>query len=381
MQFRDLKSQYQALKPDIDAAMLQVATDCNFIGGKQVKDLEAELATYVGRRHCITCANGTDALTLSLMAYGIGAGDAVFVPDFTFFASGETVSFVGATPIFVDVCKDTCNLDAEKLEEAIVRVLADGKLTPRMVIAVDLFGLPANFPKIMDVAQKYNLLVLEDGAQGFGGKIGNQVACSFGDISTTSFFPAKPLGCYGDGGAIFTDDDTVAALLRSYCAHGKGSDKYDNVRIGVNSRLDTMQAAILQIKLKAFAEYELRAVNQVAKWYTERLKGKVETPVVPGGYLSSWAQYTIRLQSKAHRDAIQAQMKGIPTMVYYAKPMQQQGAFADIADMQDACEVTQKLCDTVLSLPIHPYLTEEMVTEVTNCITAQLGLAMAICDG
>ena len=266
MQFRDLKAQYTALKAEIDAAMQKVAADGNFISGAQVAELETALAEYVGVKHCVTCGNGTDALTMVLMGWNLGPGDAVFVPDFTFFASGEVVSFEGATPVFVDVDADTFNLDPAKLEEAILAVKADGKLTPKATVAVDLFCLPANYRAIKPIAEKYGLLLLEDGAQGFGGSMDGRRSCSFGDASTTSFFPAKPLGCYGDGGAIFTDDDALAGYLRSIRVHGKGSFKYDNVRIGMNSRLDTLQAAILHPKFRAFREYELEAVNRAAVW-------------------------------------------------------------------------------------------------------------------
>lgn len=360
MQFRDLKEQYRVLKDDIDAAMIKVATDCNFISGQQVTELENELAEYVGVKHCITCGNGTDALTMMMMAWDIKEGDAVFVPDFTFFASGEIVSFEGATPVFYDVRKDTFNADVRSLECAIQAVIEEGKLRPRVIIAVDLFGQPADYPEIEKLAKKYNLLVLEDGAQGFGGEIGERKACSFGDAATTSFFPAKPLGCYGDGGAIFTNDDKVAEYLRSIRVHGKGSFKYDNVRIGWNSRLDTIQAAILQVKLKAFKEYEVDAVNRVAELYTELLEDVVETPIVQEGMYSSWAQYTIQLESEEERDELQAKLKeqGIPTMVYYPKPMHEQKAFDGVKQYVE-CPVTEKLCQTVLSLPMHPYLINE----------------------
>ena len=371
MQFRNLKKQYQVLKKDIDAAMVEVATNCNFINGQQVKDLEKELVEFTGAKHCITCANGTDALTMAMMAWGIKEGDAVFVPDFTFFSSGEIVSHAGATPVFVDVDLDTYNISAKALEEAIIKVKEEGKLNPKVVVAVDLFGLPADFEAVREIADKYSLLVLEDGAQGFGGNINGKVACSFGDISTTSFFPAKPLGCYGDGGAVFTDDDEVAALLESIRVHGKGEMKYDNVRIGLNSRLDTLQAAILSIKLKAFADYELRDINAVAVKYTEQLadlQDKIKLPVIPEGYYSSWAQYTIQLEDKETRDKLQAELKEarIPSMVYYPKPMHKQEAVAGNAYDDAEFPNTIKLCDTVLSLPMHPYLTDEEIKEVTD---------------
>lgn len=370
MQFRDLKQQYQVLKKDIDEAMIKVATECNFISGTQVAELEKELAEYVGVKHCITCANGTDALSIAMMAWGIGAGDAVFVPDFTFFSSGEIVSHCGATPVFVDVDSDTFNISPKSLEEAVEKVIADGELKPKAVVAVDLFGLPADFDKIKPIADKYNLLVLEDGAQGFGGEIRGKKACSFGDIATTSFFPAKPLGCYGDGGAVFTDDDELAALIQSIRVHGKGKMKYDNVRIGLNSRLDTIQAAILSVKLKAFKDYEVADINKVADMYTELLRGTVKTPVVPDGFYSSWAQYTIQLDSREQRDKLQAALKekGIPTMVYYPKPMHKQLAFGLKEDYGFDCSVTEKLCDTVLSLPMHPYLKDEEIETVADAV-------------
>ena len=368
MQFRDLKKQYQVLKKDIDQAMVKVATDCNFISGAQVAGLEKELAEYVGAKHCVTCANGTDALSIAMMTWGIGPGDAVFVPDFTFFSSGEIVSHCGATPVFVDVDEDTYNISPESLETAVEKVLRDGKLKPRAVVAVDLFGLPAAFGQIRSAAEKYGLLILEDGAQGFGGAIDGRKACSFGDIATTSFSPAKPLGCYGDGGALFTDNDDLADIMRSIRVHGKGAMKYDNIRIGLNSRLDTIQAAVLSVKLRAFREYELNDVNRAAARYTELLSDKVKTPAIPGGYYSSWAQYTIQLPDRKTRDRIQAGMKeaGIPTMVYYPKPMHKQLAFGLEDDYGFDCSVTERLCDTVLSLPMHPYLTEEDIKEVAD---------------
>ena len=408
MEFRDLKQQYRVLREEMDRAILDTVSSGAYIMGPQVKEFEKQLAEYVGVKHCLTCANGTDALTLALKAWGIGPGDAVFVPDFTFFSSAEVVSLEGATPVFVDVCEDTFNIDAKDLERAVQEVIAEGQLRPRVVVAVDLFGQPADYSAVRAVSDRYGLLVLEDGAQGFGGSIqmADQVghddstapvipgftgnlktrrACSFGDISTTSFFPAKPLGCYGDGGAVFTDNDDWAALIDSYRVHGKGTFKYDNVRIGLNSRLDTLQAAILQVKLKAFADYELDAVNRAAGLYTQKLQG-LATPVVPEGFRSSWAQYTVRFANRAQRDAVQDALKaaGIPAMVYYPKPMHLQTAFAKIPGqarndgrsldqsvipgLTRDLPVATSLCDRVLSLPMHPYITEEEIDSVCGVI-------------
>lgn len=374
MEFRDLKHQYQVLKKDIDEAMVRVASNSHYIMGPEVKELESQLAEYVGVKHCVSCANGTDALTLALKIWGIGPGDAVFVPDFTFFSSAEVVSFEGATPIFVDVNKNTYNVDVAHLEQIIKRTISEGKLVPKVVIAVDLFGLPANYPVIQQICKKYNLLLLEDGAQGFGGAINEKRACSFGDISTTSFFPAKPLGCYGDGGALFTSNDEWATLAKSYRVHGKGSFKYDNVRIGMNSRLDTMQASILQVKLKAFVDYELSAVNEAAAVYTRLLSNAVVTPVVTDGFYSSWAQYTIQLKDKKQRDTLQTALKanGIPSMVYYPTPMHSQTAYKNLNCASDCYPTSSILCDTVLSLPMHPYLATGDIEKICQAVEANL---------
>ncbi len=366
MEFRDLKKQYQVLKLDIDNAVQQVMADSNFISGKQVIELEESLAEYVGVKHCITCGNGTDALSMMMMAWNIKPGDAVFVPDFTFFSTGEVVSFEGATPVFVDVCKETFNMNPESLEEAILAVEKEGKLRPRAVIPVDLFGLPYDADAINAIAHKHNLLVLEDGAQGFGGIYKGRRACSLGDAGTTSFFPAKPLGCYGDGGAIFTNDDATAEYLKSIRVHGKGSMKYDNIRIGWNSRLDTIQAAILQVKFKAFKDYELTDVNKVADYYSSLLKDKIDIPVIPEGYYSSWAQYTIKIKN---RDDVQAKLKaeGIPSMVYYPKPMHEQIAFSGIKNYVNLA-VTEELCCSVLSLPLCPYKSIQEIDKICRVI-------------
>ncbi len=372
MRFRDLKTQYHALKDDIDRALLDVAESGTFINGKPVNDIEKALSKYVGVKHCITCANGTDALTLALMTWGIGQGDAVFIPDFTFFASAEVVSFQGATPVFVDVYADTFNIDTSKLENSIIEVIARGELLPKAIISVDLFGQPANYIEINRIAKKYGLYVLEDAAQGFGGSISGKKSCSFGDISTTSFFPAKPLGCYGDGGAVFTENDEWAEKIKSLCVHGKGTSKYDNIRIGINSRLDSIQAAVLLCKLDAFIEYELKAVNDVAASYTEKLQGVVKTPFISNQYTSSWAQYTIILENMDQRNELHKYLKDkdIPTMIYYAKPMHSQTAFGKLEFDTEEYKVSKMLSECVLSLPMHPYLSDNEIETVCELINS-----------
>lgn len=376
MEFRDLKRQYQSLSADIDKEIKNVIGSANFIMGKPVMDLEEQLAQYVGTKHCITCANGTDALVLALKALGVKEGDAVFVPDFTFFASAEAVSVVGATPIFVDVDADTFNISVLDLQQKIIATLHDGVLQPKVILTVDLFGLPVDYAAIRAISCKYGLYILEDGAQGFGGSINGLMACGFGDIATTSFFPSKPLGCYGDGGALFTNNDEWAELAKSYRSHGKGNFKYDNVRIGMNSRLDTLQAAILKVKLKAFAEYELKNINDIAYEYTKCLKDIVHTPVVPEGFYSSWAQYTIVLDDETTRNKVQNELKnkGIPTMVYYPKPLHKQTAYAKLKSYNDTLPITEKLCNTVLSLPISPYLENIEVQEISNALRNAVGV-------
>lgn len=358
MQFRDLQTQYLNLSSEIDSAVKRVLDSGVFIGGSEVNTIEEELAEYVGVKHCITCGNGTDALQLALLAWGIGEGDAVLVPDFTFFSSGEVVSVVGATPVFIDIDENTFNVDPSQIELA-VNLAKESGLEPRALVAVDLFGLPAEYEQIQRMCKENGLLVLEDGAQGFGGSIKERKACSFGDISTTSFFPAKPLGCYSDGGAVFTNNDEWASLIRSLAVHGKGETKYDNVRIGMNSRLDAMQAAILQIKLKAFKEYEVVEVNERAKWYDEMLaETDLRLPRVPNDFISSWAQYTVMLPDRLNRAKVQSLLRqsDIPSMVYYQRPMHEQKAFFGKSLVVGDCLKTKKACETVLSLPMGPYL-------------------------
>ena len=371
MQFRDLGAQYKALKPEIDAGIQAVIDSTAFILGSPVTELENKLAAYVGRKHCVAVANGTEALQLALMSWDIGPGDAVFTSDFTYFASAGCASIIGATPILVDIDLATFNMSPEALETEIQQVIAEGKLKPKAIIPVDLFGLPADFTKILPIAKKYGLKVLEDAAQGFGGRIHDQIACSFGDASATSFFPAKPLGCYGDGGSVFTDDDAMDARLRSLRAGGKSPvDKYDNREIGMNSRLDTLQAAILLPKFKAFVDYELEAVNKVAKWYDERLKDTFVIPTVPEGFYSSWAQYTILMNNRQERDAMQQHLKekGIPSMVYYPRGLHQQAAYAWMSLTDEPYPNTVEATNRVLSLPMHPYLTENVVDEICKAM-------------
>ena len=367
--FNDLSAQYQHLKKEIDAGIADVIAGCHFISGPQVGELEQELCTYTGRNYCVSVSNGTDALAMPLMAYGIGEGDAVFVPSFTFVATAEVVSLVGATPVFCDVRPDTFNLDPESLREQVERVEKEGKLKPKMVIPVDLFGLPADYPAIEKICREHGLLVMEDAAQGFGGELGDKKACSFGEVSATSFFPAKPLGCYGDGGAVFTDDEELYNLLVSIRVHGKGAFKYDNVRVGLNARLDTLQAAILLPKLRAFdAENETR--RRAAALYTSLLKDSFETPAAPEGYSSSWAQYTLKAKDEAERGRIMDALKeaGVPTMIYYPKPLHQQIVYQGLAHQAKSLPVSEDLCRRVFSLPMHGYLEPETVASICEIL-------------
>ena len=352
------------MRDEMEKAIQRVASSGAYILGGEVEELEAMLADYVGVKHCVSCGNGTDALLLSLLAMGVGAGDAVFVPDFTFFATAEVVARVGATPIFVDVKEDTYNIDAEDLRRKVEGVRKEGVLRPRAVMAVDLFGLLADYDALRRVTDAEKLLLVEDGAQSFGACRSGHRSGSFGDISCTSFFPSKPLGCYGDGGALFTNNDDWAALLRSLRVHGRGGEKYENVHIGLNSRLDALQAAVLKVKMKFFEE-ELKTVQRVADEYTNAVVGPVVLPSVPVGYRSSWAQFTVQCRE---RDLLRKQMaeKGIPTAVYYPRTMSMQPAFAALG--QPACPTALRLTKCVMSLPIHPYLTEAEIEDIVMTI-------------
>ncbi len=389
IEFRDLKRQYNHIKTAMDEQMSAVIAGTHFISGPQVKELEAALAAYTGRKYCITCANGTDAITIALRAAGVGKGDAVFVPDFTFFSSGECPATVGATPVFVDVKPDTYNLDPDSLENAVKKVKTEGNLKPAAVVAVDLFGQPFDYDAVRAICDKYGMLLLEDAAQGFGGAYitdsgERKMAGSLGDISTTSFFPAKPLGCYGDGGAIFTDDEELNILCRSLAVHGKDMEhpsdpnaKYNNIRLGYNSRLDTLQAGVLLAKFPVFREEELDAVNHVAERYTGKLIGKGLTlPLISGKYYSSWAQYTIQLPEGTDRAKVQKELKdaGIPTNIYYPKPMHRQGAFVGTRSAEADCSVTEQLCGCVICLPMHPYLTDAEIDFIAEKFLIATGL-------
>lgn len=372
MQFIDLKAQQERIRPQIDAAIKKVLDHGKFIMGPEVFELEERLAHFAGVKHCVSCASGTDALLMALMAYGVGPGDAILTTPFTFVATGEVISLLGATPVFVDIDPRTFNIDPDKLEEAIVNFDQETdegqKQSLRGIIPVDLFGLPADYDAINKIARKYDLFVLEDSAQGFGGTYKGRQAGSLADIATTSFFPAKPLGCYGDGGAIFTDDDEIAEKLCSLRVHGKGSDKYDNVRIGVNGRLDTMQAAVLLPKLDIFPE-ELEARQCAAENYTqlfsESLHQKITTPFVPDGYKSAWAQYSILVTD---RDELQAKLtkQNIPTAVYYPKPLHLQTAYSGLRYSYGDYSIAEDVSMRILSLPMHPYILNTEIIKVCD---------------
>jgi len=306
---------------------------------------------------------------MALMAWDIGPGDAVFTSPFTFIATAEVIQLLGATPVFVDIDEGTFNISPVKLDKEINRIKKEGRLTPKVIMPVDLFGLPANYPEIDSISRKYNLLVLEDGAQGFGGSIDGKMTCSFGNMAATSFFPAKPLGCYGDGGAIFTNEDSMAEKLVSIRVHGQGSHKYDNVRVGINGRPDTLQAAILLEKMTIFPE-EIRLRNAVAAQYTERLKNKVITPSIPDGYVSAWALYSIVTESSGHRTEIQERLKNhdIPTAIYYPVPLHLQTAFTKLGYQKGDFPVSESTSERILSLPMHPYLTETDIEKITGLV-------------
>ena len=368
-QFIDLAAQQKLIRPQLDAAIKKVLDHGQYIMGPEVKEFESQLCEFTGAKHALTCANGTDALTLVLMAWGVGPGDAIFVPSFTYVATAEAPAQLGATPFFVDVLEDTFNLDPDSFKQAIVDCRKLG-LNPSVVIAVDLFGQPADIDAITEIAHTESIKVLVDGAQSFGGSSNGRKVGSMGDATTTSFFPAKPLGCYGDGGAVFTDSGKDAEIINSIRLHGKGTQKYDNIRIGLNSRLDTIQAAILIEKLKLFPkELELRA--RVAATYSKLLGGLFEVPTLRAGNTSAWAQYTLRIPG---RDKIQKLLKsfGIPSIVYYPIPLSKQLGYQSLPSVSSGVKVSERLSGEVLSLPMHPYLNHKTQLLVTDYLKGSL---------
>src|SRR5580704_5518477 len=366
--FIDVVSQRQRLGKAVDEAMARVMGHCQFINGPEVTQLEAELAAFSGAKHVVTCASGTDALLMVLMAKGLGRGDAVLCPSFTFSATGEAVALTGAMPVFVDVDEATFNMDAASLKRGIASARKLG-LKPKAVIPVDLFGQSADHEAIGEVAAAAGLFVLDDAAQAFGASYKGRRLGTLGIATATSFFPAKPLGCFGDGGAIFTDDAELAATLRSIRVHGQGSDKYDNVRLGLTGRLDTMQAAILIEKLKIF-EDEIAERNKVAERYAQGLGNVVTVPQVAGGATSVWAQYTIRLPLGCDRDSFAAALKaqGIPTAIYYPKSMHQQTAYREFPVADGGLPASERLSRDVISLPMHAYLEESAQERIIKAV-------------
>ena len=370
MQFIDLKAQQKRIKSKIDRRIQSVLAHGKYIMGPEVFELEEKLADYVGVKNCISCASGTDALLIPLLAKNIGPGDAVLTTPFTYIATAEVIALVGATPIFVDIYPKTYNIDPGGIEKAVEEAKSKG-LNPRAIIPVDLFGLPARYRMIEDLASQNNLFIIEDAAQGFGGKIRSKKAGSFGDVATTSFFPAKPLGCYGDGGAIFTDDDDLATKMRSIRVHGGGVDKYDNVRVGINGRLDTIQAAILLEKFEIFTEDEIELRNTVSDYYKSNLIPKYKVPHIPEGYKSSWAQFSILASSSLERSQVMMALtnKKIPNVIYYRIPLHLQKVFKKLSYKKGYFPVSEKIADQIFSIPMHPYLQKEQqdkIIEVLN---------------
>jgi len=373
MRFIDLKAQYDIVKYKINERIQSVLTHGQYIMGPEVYELEEKLAAFSGAKHAIACGSGTDALLMPLMAWGIGKGDAVFTSVFTFFATAEVIALTGATPVFVDIQPDTFNIDCEKLETVVKTVIKDGFFNSQAIVPVDLFGLPADYDAVAGIAAKYGMYLLEDAAQGFGGRYKGKIVGSFGDAAATSFFPAKPLGCYGDGGAVFTNDDDTAELLKSIRVHGQGADRYENERIGINGRMDTLQAAILLEKLDLF-EAEIAMRNGIAVKYEKLLNGAVKTPTVPGGLSSTWAQYSVLAKDSAERERLMAalQKNGIPTAVYYPIPLHLQKAFAGLGYKTGDFPAAEEASGRIFSLPMHPYLKDEEIEMIAKTIVENI---------
>lgn len=360
IRINDLSIQYEKIKEELHANIEQVLKHGQYIMGPEVIELEKRLADYVDVKYAISCSSGTDALLMTLMAWGVQKGDAVFTTPFTFVSTAEVASLLGATVVFIDIDPDTYNIDVNKIETAIKNTIEDGKLKPKAIIPVDLFGLPADYDKINDIARKYNIKVLEDGAQSFGGVYHNKKSGSLADAAATSFFPAKPLGCYGDGGAVFTNDADLFEKLKSIRVHGKGIEKYDNVRIGINGRLDSIQAAILLAKFSVFDE-ELKLRNEVAAKYTCGLKEIIKTPYIPNSCISSWAQYSILAKNTNERSELLEGLKdkGIQTAIYYKRPLHLQKAYENLGYCAGDFPVAEKISSRIFSLPMYPYLKDE----------------------
>ena len=369
MQFIDLKHQYSIIKPQIDQAIQKVINHGQYIQGPEVFELETKLTSYSGASICVSCSSGTDALLMSLMAKGIGYGDAIFTTPFTFIATAEVIQLLGATPIFVDIRDDTFNIDTSKLEIAIDKCQSNATLIPKAIIPVDIFGLPADYEMIEEIGKKFNLCVIEDAAQSFGGGIKNKKTCSFGDMSTTSFFPAKPLGGYGDGGAIFTNDSETAEKLISIRNHGQGKSKYNNIRIGLNGRIDTIQAAILLEKIKIFPR-ELGQRNAIAKKYSQNLNQYFTCQHVQEGYESAWAQYSVLAASTKERSICMEKLRDadIPTAIYYPKPLHLQDAFSDLNYSTGDFPVAESISQRIFSLPMHPYLSDDNISKICDIL-------------
>ncbi len=369
--FIDLRAQYRRLKPDIDAAIARVLEDGRYVMGPAVAELEAALAARAGAAHAVTCASGTDALQIALMAEGIGPGDAVFIPSFTFTATAEVVALIGAAPVFVDVVEETYMIDPAHLAAQAARVAEEGRLVPRAVIAADLFGQAADYDALAPIAARWEMLLIDDAAQSFGGASGGRPVGALAPVTTTSFYPAKPLGCYGDGGALFTDDAARADRWRSIRQHGTGADKYDIVRLGLNSRFDTLQAAVLLVKLAAL-DAEIDARGRVAGWYDAGLSGVVALPGRLPERRSTWAQYTIRLEK---RDEVQTALaaQSIPTAIHYPLPMHLQPAYRDWGEGPGSLPVSERLCRQVLCLPMHPDLDEATAMRIARAVRDAAG--------
>ena len=368
MDFIDLKAQQTRIRKKIDKRIQSVLDHGKYIMGPEVFELEEKLSEYVNMKYCISCSSGTDALLIPLMAKGIGPGDAVITTPFTYIATAEVISLLGAEPIFVDIYESTYNINPDYINNAIHEAKRKG-LNVKAIIPVDLFGLPARYRLINDIAKEYDLMIIEDAAQSFGSSIRGAKSGSFGDVASTSFFPAKPLGCYGDGGAIFTNDEEFADKMKSIRIHGSGSNKYENIRLGINGRIDTIQAAIILEKLSIFDE-ELKLRNLVAEYYSKNISSNFKKPYIPKNYMSSWAQYSLLSQSEYERNKIMSMLSsdGIPSMIYYKQPLHLQVVFKKLGYNKGDFQITEKVSNQIFSLPMHPYLEKEEQNKIIELL-------------